>query len=123
MKLKDIRTRSNFIEFLQEHSFELEIKDEDYGEVADWFLAMQEARMTHDFDTKDMAHMFLSGVVGIQQDPEKAHADWWGSMWEDVEWLRESGNDEDAAMEEHEQALMLEGQLREHFGADDAQLS
>lgn len=118
MQLKDIRTRSNFIDFLQEHSFELEIKDEDYGEVADWFLAMQEARMTHDFDAKDMAHMFMSGVVGIQQDPEKAHADWWGSMWEDVDWARDEDDDEGAAELEEEIALELEGALREHFGVD-----
>lgn len=59
--------------------------------------------MLEAFSTKDMANMLLEGISGIESDPESAHKEFWGTFFEDVEFIR-SGEDYDEeevkAMEE-----------------------
>lgn len=119
MELKDIRTRNDFIEFLKQWD-EIDISYDLPEEVADWFIAIQEAKSAFEgYSTKDMAHLFMGGMVGIKQDPDQYHENWWRTIWEEVDYARREGDDieNDIADDmEAKQITYLWNMLRNHFG-------
>lgn len=116
MELKDIRSRNDFIEFLK-HWDEVPIEDCDLGEVADWFVVMQNAHgVFSSFSTKDLAKMFLTGVEGLQNDPEKYHRVFWGTIFEDVDASRKYHDAKTADIHEEEAVEMIKTMLDRHFG-------
>lgn len=115
MELKDIRSRNDFIEFLK-HWDEVPIEDCDLGEVADWFVVMQDAHNVFlSFSTKDVANMFLTGIEGLQNDPEKYHRIFWGTIFEDVDASREYNDAETADGLEEEAVETIKTMLNNHF--------
>lgn len=82
MELKNIRTRTDFIEWLRESP--IEVEECDLEEVADWFIAMTNARLIlEEYTLKDFARDLLDGVKGINADPEEAHRNFWMLVAED----------------------------------------
>ena len=112
MEIKEIRTRDQFIEWLNEN---VDLSSTtSVEEQADWFIAMVNARMLMDsYDTKDIARMFLNGMEGISEFPHNAHADFWNSFWEEYDLAVEDGDDPS----EYDQTELITDLLKYHFGS------
>lgn len=118
MEIKDIRTRDDFIAFLKSQDA-TEIEDADLEEVADWFLAIQEARLIlNACTTKDLARILLDGYESIEKNPVKAHERFWKILFEDVDHAREKGNMMEAIEFEQWAVEQVVDMLTEHFGVD-----
>ena len=121
MNIENVRSRSDFIEFLKgREDVSDKISNDDYGYVADRFIAMQEAKTVFDsFSQKDLADTFLEGLVGIKYNPDEYHENWWSSIWEEVDYAREEGDDiENSTADEmeKEQIETLEKMIQSYFG-------
>lgn len=123
MKLANVRTRNDFIEFLKKwDEISGKVENDDYERAADWFVAMQEAKMVFDsYSSKDLANVFLEGLVGINYNPEEYHKNWWNTIWEDIDYARESGDDFENATADEMEAEIIEdllAALRRLFGVN-----
>lgn len=117
MEIKNIRSRNDFIELLNENLKPEWLETHDVGEAADWYLAMQEAGTLVDCDRKDLASMLLDGLPSIKADPETAHTNFWSTYFEDVDYYRnEEKNVEEAATAEEFYVKLIDEELHRHFG-------
>lgn len=122
MDIKDIRTRDDFIVFLNENYADQAYDEDDGGTPAqaDWFICIVNARMVFDsYNTKDIAAMFLDGVPAVKDDPEKAHDEFWATFFEEVDYNRtddEYANPEYADEAEKDAVEIIEAQLEYFFG-------
>lgn len=115
MELKDIRTRDSFIQWLQESSIPVETYEGGVETVADWFIAVTNARMVTNM--KDVAHLFLGGVKGINEDPETAHQEFWNSFFEEADIMRHEKECDPQEIEpfEREAVDFIRSLLESHF--------
>lgn len=111
MEIKDIRTRSDFIQFLNEWD-EVDVSDED----ADWFIAVANAKMIFEnYSDKDLARDLLDGIKGVNEDREEAHAKFFESFFEDVDYFREEGDEKSALVHELDSVKAITEMLNDHF--------
>jgi hypothetical protein len=119
MNLSGIRTRDDFVKFLS--AFE-PIKNRDINDLAaaaDWFVAMSEARQVFDMlDIKDVAYMFLNGIPAISDDPEQAHKDFWGTLFEEVDDFYATGENDKAIAISKSVELDIMYMLLNHFNGE-----
>jgi hypothetical protein len=119
MNLSDIRTRDDFIKLLSTWE---PIKDQgitDWPAAADWFVAMSDARQVFDMlDIKDVAHMFLDGMSAISDDPEQAHKDFWGALFEEVDNFYAAGENDKAIALSKSVELDIMYMLLNHFNGE-----
>lgn len=107
MVIKNVRTRDDFIQLLQEWYAD-HIKDRDVYEVADWFIAVQQARITQEsMRTKDLANLFLNGIDAIALSPDTHHEEFWATFFEEYD---ECGDEHDL-----EEAVMTIGSMLDDF--------
>lgn len=111
MDIKDIRTRNDFIVFLNENYADQAYDEDDGGmpALADWFICYVNATMVFDsYRTKDVAAMFLDGVPAVKDDPEKAHKEFWESFFEEVDYNRDGSEYADPEYADEAEATAVE---------------